>query len=219
MNASTLRRLIDLEEFDSLILLDRLREYAHPRDRITELLRSGDILRVKKGIYVFGPELRRRPICRELLANWIYGPSYLSLEFALQFHGLIPEGVEELTSVTTGRSRRFSTPLGVFSYRQIPLRAFPLGMDRVELDNGLSYLMATPEKALADKLVSDRRGGLASQSDLREYLVENLRIAPEDLATLNPARLREIADGYRSRRVRLLGSLVERMNGRNDRKD
>ncbi len=59
----------------------------------------------------------------------MYGPSYISLEYALQYHGLIPERVEAVTSVTTGRSRRFASPVGLFTYRSIPLSAFRTGMD------------------------------------------------------------------------------------------
>ena len=70
-----LRNRIDGEEFDYLALLNALREYARPRDRITLLLRRGEIVRVKKGIYVFGERHAARPFSRELLANLIYGPS------------------------------------------------------------------------------------------------------------------------------------------------
>src|SRR5512136_3222497 len=101
-----LRARIDGEEFDYQTLLDSLKQYERPRDKITSLLRRGAIIRVKKGIYVFGPKHARRPFSREILANMIYGPSCISLDFALQYHGLIPERVESLTSVTTGRGRR-----------------------------------------------------------------------------------------------------------------
>ena len=97
------------------MLLDVLEGYARPRDKITQWLNRGIIVRIKKGLYVFGESLRRKPYSRELLANLIYGPSYLSLEWALQYYGLIPERVEALTSVTTGRSRKFSTPAGLFA--------------------------------------------------------------------------------------------------------
>ena len=112
--AEDLRSRIDGEEFDYLALLNALGRYARPRDRITELLRRGEIVRVKKGIYVFGPKLARRPFSREVLANLLYGPSYVSLDSALHHHGLIPERPEEVMSVTCGRSRRFATPVGPF---------------------------------------------------------------------------------------------------------
>lgn len=203
-----LRGAIPHEEFDYQTLLHCLRGYASPRDKITDLLVKGIIIRVKKGLYVFGQLYRRRPISREVIANLLYGPSYISLEYALQFHGMIPEAVETLTSVTTGRSRQFRTPVGTFTYRRIPLRAFRIGMDLVEREGQLPFLMATPEKALADKLVAERGFNIANVHAVREYLYDNLRIAGEDIRRLNPRRLAEIAKCYRSRRLVCLARAV-----------
>jgi hypothetical protein len=202
---------IPYEEFDYQTLLDMIKGYAQPRMKISSLLARGIIIRVKKGLYILGESQRRRPYCRELLANLIYGPSYVSLEYALQYHGLTPERVETVTSVTCGRSRSFDTPVGAFSYRMIPLEAFRTGMDRVELDGGRSFLIAIPEKALADRVVADRGAGITSQKELHEYLLTNLRIDPAALRGLDPARLAEIARHYRSRRVKLLADLVGRL--------
>jgi hypothetical protein len=141
-----LRRRIEGEEFDYQTLLDSLKQYERPRDKIS-LLRKNAIIRVKKGIYVFGPKYARRPFSREILANMIYGPSCISLDYALHYHGLIPERVEAITSVTTGRGRRFVTPVGLFIYHQIPRAAFPIGVDQVQLEGGRSFLMAVPEKS------------------------------------------------------------------------
>lgn len=91
-----LRKLIGREEFDYPALMSALANYANPRDKVTSLLRQGVIIRVKKGLYVFGDDFRKRPFCRELLANLIYGPSYVSLDYALSYHGLIPERVAAL---------------------------------------------------------------------------------------------------------------------------
>jgi hypothetical protein len=201
---------IPYEEFDYQTLLDAVKGYAQPRMKISSLLAKGTIIRVKKGLYVFGESQRRRPYCRELLANLIYGPSYVSLEYALHHHGLTPERVETVTSVTCGRSRSFDTPVGTFSYRMIPLAAFRTGMDRVELDEGRSFLVAIPEKALADRIIADRGTGISSQKELHDYLLSNLRIDPAALRGLDPSRLVVIANHYRSRRVRLLADLVRR---------
>ena len=133
------------------------------------------------------------------------------LDFALQYHGLIPERVEALTSVTTGRSCRFLTPVGLFTYHKISLEAFRIGMDRVEIGDGRGFLMATPEKALADKVQDSRGSGIGNQRELHAYLEDNLRIDPAGLAGLNPTALEEIASRYRSRRIRLLGNLVKRL--------
>jgi len=206
-----IRNQITNEEFDYQTLLDSLKDYARPRDKISDLIRKGIIIRVKKGLYIFGDDYRHRPYSRETLANLIYGPSYISLEYALHYYGLIPERVEAVTSVTCGRTRKFSTPLGLFIYRMIPLEAFRSGMDRIELEGGRSFLIAIPEKALADKIRCDRGTGIQTQKHLYDYLINNLRIDPVALKELNPEYLAEIADRYRSRKIRLLGKLIYRI--------
>ena len=206
-----LRHQIPFEEFDYQILLDALRGYAHPRKKITALLRKGEIIRVKKGLYLFGEQHRRAPYCRELLANLIYGPSCVSLEYALQYHGLIPERVETLTSITCGRSRIFDTPVGHFSYRSIPMNAYRVGIDRIELSDGRAFLMAQPEKALADRVVAERGINLKTQRDLAVFLRDNLRIETSALQALDPEAFLIIAAAYCSRRLRLLAQLVARL--------
>lgn len=205
-----IRKQIPYEEFDYQTLLQVLQHYARPRDKITRLLHKGAIIRVKKGLYVFGEDYRRQPYSRELLANLIYGPSYISLQYALQYYGLIPERVEALTSVTTGRTRKFTTPVGLFTYRMIPLRAFRSGMDRVNNTDGRSFLIAVPEKALADMIRIDR-APIRSQKDLQTYLYENLRLDPATLLEMSPRRLTEYAEQYRSKKIKFLSSLVRRI--------
>jgi len=207
----SIRKHISNEEFDYQTLLHSLGQYSRPRDKISDLLRKGVIIRVKKGIYIFGEDYRRRPFSREILANLIYGPSYISLEYALHYFGLIPERVEAVTSVTTGRSRKYATPVGLFRYRMIPLAAFRIGMDRIELDNGRSFLIATPEKALADKIRDDRGNGLQTQGQLLDYLENNLRVDPAALTKLNNAHLGAIAHRYGSRKLQLLCNLLQRL--------
>jgi predicted transcriptional regulator of viral defense system len=205
-----LRKKVAGEEFDYQVLMDVLRDYEHPRDKITAMLRQGVIIRVKKGIYVFGEKYSRGPFSREVLANMIYGPSYVSLDYALHYHGLIPERVEAVTSVTSGRGRRFSTPVGLFIYRMIPLRAYQIGIDQVQIEGGRPFLIATPEKALADKIHDDRGTGVRTQEEMKGYLLKNLRVDPESLAKLDADVFALIADRYRSKKIRLLGDVARR---------
>lgn len=211
MTNSLLIKSIPYEEFDYQTLLDSVRGYSQPRMKISGMLAKGDIIRVKKGLYILGETLRRRPFSRELLANLIYGPSYVSLEYALHYHGLTPERVETVTSVTCGRSRTFHSPVGTFSYRMISMEAFRTGMDQSELDDGRSFLIAIPEKALADRIVADRGAGISTQKELHEYLLADIRIDFANLRGLDPGRLAEIAQRYRSRRVKLLADLITRL--------
>lgn len=208
---------ISYEEFDYQTLLDAVKGYAHPRMKISNLLAKGTIIRVKKGLYVFGEYQRRRPYSRELLANLIYGPSYISLEYALHYHGMIPERAETVTSVTPGRSRSFASPVGTFSYRMIPMEAFRTGMDQVALDGERSFLIAIPEKALADRVAAERGAAITSQKELHEYLLTGLRVDESSLKGLDPDRLEEISLRYRSRRVKLLADLVRRIKRRGRR--
>jgi hypothetical protein len=207
-----LRRRIAREEFDYQALMAALSDYANPWDKITSLLRRGDIIRVKKGLYVFGDELSSRPYSRHVLANLAYGPSFVSLESALEHHGLIPERVAAMTSVTPKRPKSFETPIGRFIYRQTPGASFHVGMDRVETSE-VAFLIATPERALADTVRDDRGRPMRSQRDAARYLFDDLRIDESGFRQLHPAQLEELAAALRSRKIaacaRLLRNLKE----------
>lgn len=205
------RGRIQAEIFDYQTLIDALKGLAYPRNKINDLLRQGVILRVKKGLYVFGDGRRRHPYSRELLANLVYGPSYVSLDQALAYHGLIPERVEALTSVTPNRSRRFATPVGLFVYRRIPARAYEVGMIRAEGDREQAFLIASPEKALADKIVSVRGGRIASIAEMGRFLEADLRVDAGALRSLSAERIDEFASRYRSAKLRHLSGLLRRI--------
>ncbi|TFH28904.1 MAG: hypothetical protein E4G97_08140 [Deltaproteobacteria bacterium] len=91
------------------------------------------------------------------------------------------------------------------------MRVFPVGVDRVETGDGRAFLIATPEKALADALVADRRGPIRSRREMAVHLRESWRIEESSLKGMNRDLLEELANRYRSRKVRLLASIVERM--------
>jgi len=211
MQPLNLRAQIEQEEFDYQTLSAALADYNAPRDKISSLIKQGIIIRVKKGLYVFGKEWRRNPYSIATLANLVYGPSYISLEYALHYHGLIPEYVRIVTSVTTGRSRCFSTPVGDFSYRKISLPAFSTGMEVVHNLFVGTYLMAVPEKALTDKIQSERGLPIQSTDDVEQYLVENLRIDIDDLVQLKVRRVEKYAALYRSRKVHYLAVFIRRV--------
>jgi hypothetical protein len=206
-----LRKKVPGEEFDYQMLMDCLKEFARPRNKIRNLLRDESLIRVKKGLYVFGPVYARSPFSKEILANLIYGPSYISLDYALHFYGFIPESVETVTCVTSGRGRDFKTPVGRFTYHGVPRAAYPLGIDRKERDDGRAILMALPEKALADKLHADRGTAIRNQTEMRDYLVKHLRLELDSLKNLDSVLLSRIAKAYRSRKVRFLSAIVRRL--------
>jgi len=199
----SIREKIDRDVFDYQVLQGALTGYSKPRDKITRLLDSGAIVRVKKGLYCFGKVLRREPVSREYLANLIYGPSYVSLEYALSYHGLIPERVEVVTSVTTRRSRGFLTPFGSYYYRILSESRYAVGVI-LERSGSTQFLMASPEKALIDKIWTDKRFQGERISDYEAYLSEDLRIERDTLVSLNSSSLRSVARAYNSPKIRNL---------------
>ena len=195
-----IRQKTPCEVFDYQTLMGVLSDYRKPRDVIIRLTKHKVIIRLKKGLYCFGETFRRQPVSREHLANLIYGPSYVSLDYALSFHGMIPERVETVTSVTTLRSKRFDTPLGVYSYRMLLENRYTCGAV-LESSGKVSFLMATPEKALVDKIWCDKRFRSLCVSDYEAYLIEDLRIAAERLCLLDRARLASVAEAYNSAKL------------------
>jgi predicted transcriptional regulator of viral defense system len=201
VDAFQLHQALPREEFDHGLLRTVLAGYSAIPQKINQLLRAGIITRVKKGLYVFGPAYHRAPVCKETLANLIYGPSCVSLQSALAFHGLIPERVETLTSVTPKRDKDFKTPLGGFTYRYLRADRYPHGITQVWIDSQHPVLMASPEKALCDYLVLGRIGGLNSAADAQAFLRDDLRIDPTLWARFDLKALRGLNRAYRSKAI------------------
>jgi len=193
------------EVLDYGFVMEYLKAYKNPRVKLNHLLKIKALIRVKKGIYIFGKNFARHPYSSEVLANVIYGPSYVSLEWACQYYRLIPERVTTVTSITTQRSRRFQTPLGLYTYDHLPIGAFSVGVTLVKFSDKQQALMATKEKALTDLLVL-RRGAFSSKKALKEALFEDLRIEEEDLKSLNLELLKEI---YKARPHSAINYLIQ----------
>jgi predicted transcriptional regulator of viral defense system len=111
---------------------------------VYRLKKQGQIQRVKRGLYKLADE----QVSDLYLANKLYEPSYISLEFALSYHRVIPETVYEITSVTPKTTRRFKTLGKVYSYRHVKKAAFA-GYTTAK-QRGISSLIADPEKAFVD---------------------------------------------------------------------
>jgi len=193
-----IRACIPYDIFDHQQLVGLLKGYVKVRDRIGRFLRNGDIVRIRKGLYTFAEPLRRNPISLPLLANLIYGPSYVSGAYALSHYGLIPERVSTITSETTGRSCLFETPFGRFSYRRSLGKRYPIGVTRVEAGTN-AWLLATPEKAIFDYVQEDARFKGGTQDETLQYLTEDLRVELDALQTLNPLRINELSRIARGR--------------------
>ena len=202
------RKAIPYEEVDTATLRQALSRYSSPDDKIVDMTRRGELLRVRKGLYAVAPGCRQSPLSLEILANALYGPSYISLEYALSWYGMIPERVTELTSVCLGRSRRFSTEVGNFSYCSIKKAAYTDGYGLISMPDGRSFLMATREKALMDIVENRRNITIRSIKEMRMRLFEDLRVDETMLLELNVEQVAHYASFYGSLKTKLLVSFL-----------
>ena len=171
------------------VMLDLLKEYRRPYDKIHELVKDGQLIQLKRGVYIPGPKVPIEKPATYLLANHLWGPSYVSLETALSYWGLIPERVYEITSVTLKSAKTYKTPLGRFRYLHGGLPYYAFGIRSVQLTEKQRVLIASPEKALCDKIVVTSGVFLRSIRQARDFLLEDLRLDEDRLREL---RLEEI---------------------------
>ena len=196
-----LHNAIGREEFDHNLLSSALAEYEAVDQKINQLLKSGEILRIKKGLYVFGDDARRTPVCRESLANLIFGPSCISMEYALAFHGIIPERVETITSVTPKRNKEFNTPIGRFTYRYLAPEKYPHEIEQHWVDRLHPILIASAEKALCDYVVLNNIDFLANSQVAKNFLLDDLRIDKESCSRLDVRKLIKLNKHYNSKSI------------------
>ena len=167
------------------------------RGIVKRAIASGEIIHIRRGLYCLAQKYCRRSISRNVIANLIYGPSYVSMETALSVHGWIPEAVHSVMSVSSGRAKSFQTPLGYFDYVQVRQRPLLAAVERMQDESSTCFLVAKPLKAIADYVASrgmDWRGV--------EPLEESLRIERENLDSLTPEDFNELDGVYKSRRAR-----------------
>ena len=207
---SQLKKLSNIP-FQAYVLRNIFNYYQSPEKKILTLVRDGYIIRIKQGLYVVSPEISGKLLSRELIANHIYGPSYVSAHFALRHYGLIPERVTEISSVTTRHTRKFDTPEGYFTYRQVNDAYFPIGIKMAQEDEQVTYLIATPEKALCDMIMIEPHIQSQSLSALATFLGEDMRIDIDDLKDLNRDIIRKcIETGNKKQILTNLLKLIDR---------
>lgn len=163
--------------------------------RIRRAVEKKLLIHVKRGLYYLGERLTVKRHHPFELAQWIYGPSYLSLELAMSFHNLIPEAVYTITSATCKRNKEFTTPTRMFSYQRVPTENFLIGVERIQ-DGNYSYLMATPWKAILDYIYCYKMNW-----DSIDPLEGSLRIELEDLVKISSDDLMQLQTFYRSSRI------------------
>ncbi|MCH5345902.1 MAG: hypothetical protein J1E63_02260 [Muribaculaceae bacterium] len=177
--------------------------------KANRLEQSGDIIRLKRGLYVVSPRISGKKISNFLLANHLYGPSYVSMQSALRFYGLIPERVYEITSMTTALSKSFTNKIAFFSYTHCPDEYFSLGVKSLK-ENGIYYLIATPEKALCDLMIYTPGLNLRYLKEIGSYLEDDIRFDISELSNFNLDLLRDIRDkGMKKQMITQLIKFIE----------
>lgn len=162
---------------DMILLKDRFSHFLNPVKKIFDLSRSGYLQRVQRGLYFNSKSSLLAITPHEGIANTLFYPSYVSLEWALQYYGLILDRVNVVTSVTTNRPAKFTLPLGVFTYEHVQKSRYPIGYLLEKQNPQAEFLIATPEKALVDYV--DLRGQnlyLKKKYDFFDFLEEDLRL-------------------------------------------
>lgn len=167
------------------LMLDILKDFKRPNDKINEMVKKGLLTTLKKGFYIPGPNLDITKPMSFLIANHLYGPSYVSMESALSFWGLIPEKVYETTCVTVKRSKLYRTPVGRFRYHHTNLPYYSYGLKSVKLTDRQVSLIASLEKALCDKIIMTPGILLRSSVQVKEFLLEDLRIEKDPLLKMD----------------------------------
>ena len=156
------------------------------------LVRDGDIIRLKKGLYVASTKVSRVELSPFLLANHIYGPSYVSMQTALRFYGLIPEIVYSVQSMTTGVARDYKNAIGRFNYIHVPADYYNIGVT-IKEENKASFMIASPEKALCDLMIYTPNLNLRFLTSVHNYLEDDIRFDMDELPNLDIAIIEECA--------------------------
>ena len=167
------------------LMLEILKEYKSPNDKISELVKKGILISLRRGLYITGTDLELPQPNSFLIANHLRGPSYVSLETALSYWGLIPERVYEIASVTLKNTIEYNTPVGRFSFHYAPSPYYSFGIKSIKLSDKQKVLVATKEKAICDKIIFTKGLTLRSTKQVKEFLMEDLRIERGELKKLN----------------------------------
>lgn len=187
------------------MLLEGLSTYANPKAKLSRMVKRGDCFPIVKGLYETD---KNTPA--HLLAGSIYGPSYISFDYALAYYGMIPEAVYTVTCATfeKKKKKKYETSFGTFIYRDVPSAAFPLELRLVQ-EGDYFYRIAEPEKALCDKLYT--LPPAANTKELAALLTDDLRIEEAELLKLDAEKIRILAEQYHSTNVKKLAAWVRRV--------
>jgi hypothetical protein len=194
------------------LLISLLKSLQQPNDKIHKLMRDGLLSSVRKGLYIAGPLLNAGQPEPILVANHILGPSYVSVETALAYYGFIPERVYEVSSMTTKAARTFNTPVGTYSYTKLPLPYYAFGIRQVKLADDQFALIASPEKAICDMVVTTAGLLFRSKKSAREFLLENMRMEEEKLKGLDTQEMSTwLADAAKGESLQMIITAIQEL--------
>lgn len=181
-----------------------LKEYSNKNTKISRDVKNGKFIKIVNGLYETNPSVNGY-----LLAGSIYGPSYLSFDFALYYYGLIPEKVTTFTSATYDKKKKktYTNALGTYLFRDVPSKVYPLDIRIIKEDDYI-YQIATPEKALCDKLYTLKP--IKNMIEMENLLFNDLRIDTNEFNKLNLQNIQEISNFYHSTNVELLYRYMRR---------
>jgi len=187
-----------------------------PGQKLGLLEREGDIIRLRRGLYVCSDSITGKALSLELIANRLLTPSYVSMSSALRYYGLIPEAVYVCQSMTTKESREYDTPVGRFTFARMKKEAFNIGIRNV-VENGYSFLIATPEKALCDLIANTPSLFLRYKKEAIEFLEDDIRLDMESFYNFNTMIFEEYVNinGKKSTSIKTILKLLKE-NGKRD---
>jgi predicted transcriptional regulator of viral defense system len=194
------------------VVMEALSSYNRPNDKISEMIKSGELVSLRRGLYVPGPELDLPLPDSFVVANHLRGPSYISLESALSYWNLIPERVYEISSVTTKTSKIYNTAIGRFSFQHLPTPYYAFGIRSVPLTELQTALIASPEKAICDKIVLTSGILLRSVSQTMDFLIDDMRMDEEQLQNLDISAIQSwVEDAPKRSSLQMLVNTLQRL--------
>lgn len=182
----------------SVVVREDRAEYQVTRNQLSRWTKKGKLVSLRKGLYAFHPEEVASAPEILYVANRLYEPSYISMEYALSLYELIPEYVPVVTSVTTRKTMAFNNALGQFSYQQVVPSAFR-GFRQEKQEHDRQVFVAEPEKAVLDFLYLNRS---KFREDFEGALIDSFRF--QNLGTLDPARVAELRGCYGNANIALM---------------
>jgi len=182
-----------------LKLLMRKATPASRYNKVKRALASGDLLSLKRGVYAFSNDIRKDGLHLFEISHLLYDMSYISLESALSYYGLIPERVSTVTSVTTKAVARFKTPLAFFTYEHLPKEMFRHGFRRVKEGNH-TFLISTPLKAVLDTIFL-RKKSFSDLDNLAKDLRLDMQQLKEKISDMSNTELAHYREVYRNKTI------------------